>query len=615
MFCTGCIERYFSSGTHVDPPVSLRAFADDALDATATSVHTEDVQPDTSTSTAQPVAAVPEESATTAPLATPASDVVPLADASNTTSNTSQPTYAGRIIFDGSKMGGPKQVITDVTTGDELVNISGVPRDNDIKFFGIKIGKRYFVALTTESGHHGPDKVWLTSAPVKEIFPEGITGDVTLYPVIISSNDILSTDIPAHAAINEYRDVHDVLPGVSLLSENRDNGEVVALDTSANRYYVQPNAVFTWDDSTFALWAYFNPGGVLSNSAKWDEAPRDPQGGNPNNFTHTDLVISLDQRVKMKDEITLSFNSAAYKAIAVYAPDYTQLLSIPDPEIDNPTTTFTVNLQGNHTFIVRAALRNTFSVTGGMSVSTASQIFAPMTLTTPDSEAFWVEGSDAQRIAQGADALRFNGTIKPVVKHPVGVNALTPIEARASIISFDTTTLNWEKTDDQGNHLGGATFELVDTSGKHTVIADWVQEGPFDVLPDGPHDHDPRGGYVSVSGLALDTYTIKEITAPSGYILATESLTGSLTADARDVHAGTLINVAIPEPVEPTPTEDVQPPQSNTPTQNTNASTSKNKSLAKTGDITWVVPSVCASISVIVAGAGMLLRKRTRMKA
>jgi uncharacterized repeat protein (TIGR01451 family) len=115
--------------------------------------------------------------------------------------------------------------------------------------------------------------------------------------------------------------------------------------------------------------------------------------------------------------------------------------------------------------------------------------------------------------------------------------------------TFVSGTLKWLKVDGSNNNapLGGATFLVTATGGTAasnspgtaTVVDNTGQAGYTGL------DADPRPGYfqlnafqnfdgslIPLTGLAMGTYTVQEITPPTGYTLDPKVLTGTLTLAA-----------------------------------------------------------------------------------
>lgn len=83
--------------------------------------------------------------------------------------------------------------------------------------------------------------------------------------------------------------------------------------------------------------------------------------------------------------------------------------------------------------------------------------------------------------------------------------------------------VTWGKTDNTGTYLKGSVWTLTGPSGdssQEQVVADCVGDAPADCV--GKLDQDPRPGHFEVRKLDWGDYTLKEKTAPTGYVLSSE---------------------------------------------------------------------------------------------
>ena len=112
-----------------------------------------------------------------------------------------------------------------------------------------------------------------------------------------------------------------------------------------------------------------------------------------------------------------------------------------------------------------------------------------------------------------------------------------------------TTTYTYQftltKTDDKGTTIGGAQFELKDSSDT-TIKLTKDNDNKYYCDPSGS---DPlTAGAVTVYGLGNGTYTITETKAPSGYIKANDSATVTINnANGSDVKIVNTVGTALPE--------------------------------------------------------------------
>ncbi len=89
-------------------------------------------------------------------------------------------------------------------------------------------------------------------------------------------------------------------------------------------------------------------------------------------------------------------------------------------------------------------------------------------------------------------------------------------------------SIAWEKRDEAGNFVGGATFEI------NLDPLDGV--GILTVVDNGANDADPDAGQILVLNARLGTYTITETVSPAGYALDDDA-TRIVTVSAADLNA------------------------------------------------------------------------------
>jgi uncharacterized repeat protein (TIGR01451 family) len=117
-----------------------------------------------------------------------------------------------------------------------------------------------------------------------------------------------------------------------------------------------------------------------------------------------------------------------------------------------------------------------------------------------------------------------------------GVGETGFVDGGPATKTFVAGKILWEKVDQNGNLLGGATFKVTATAGDAAGLS------PVSVLvtDNGPFDSNPANGLFeldafqnfggsNLTGLALGTYTIQEVTPPPGYTLDPKVLTVTLT--------------------------------------------------------------------------------------
>jgi uncharacterized repeat protein (TIGR01451 family) len=117
-----------------------------------------------------------------------------------------------------------------------------------------------------------------------------------------------------------------------------------------------------------------------------------------------------------------------------------------------------------------------------------------------------------------------------------GLGEVGFVDSGPATKTFVAGSLRWEKVDGNGQLLGGATFLVTAIGG----TAAGLSPTSVTVTDNGPSDANPTPGLFeldkfqgfggsSLTGLALGTYTIQEITPPTGYTLDPKVLTVTLT--------------------------------------------------------------------------------------
>jgi uncharacterized repeat protein (TIGR01451 family) len=146
--------------------------------------------------------------------------------------------------------------------------------------------------------------------------------------------------------------------------------------------------------------------------------------------------------------------------------------------------------------------------------------------------------STAGTITGTAEAtLLVNGTSLTVSTDGLGDNSAPATKA------FVAGTIKWLKHDQAGALLGGAVFTVCRThnwdsdansgAGGYTDVTDVCQDVSDNVTADNtsafPTDRDGTAGEFEIGGLIIGKYTVKEKTAPAGYILDPDTESADLT--------------------------------------------------------------------------------------
>jgi uncharacterized repeat protein (TIGR01451 family) len=228
--------------------------------------------------------------------------------------------------------------------------------------------------------------------------------------------------------------------------------------------------------------------------------------------------------------------------------------------------TFTVTLQkdlDNGAGVVPAAGEHvTVTLTG-----------AGGAVATPDTAASTCDNAGPNTNANGQCTIKFTSNTAGTVTGSatatlvIGATSVTVTtdgsgdNSAAPVKTFVAGTIDWLKHDGSGALLGGAVFtvcrkELWDSDlngvGGYTDIADVCFDVSDDIsLPDDtdapPGDRDGTAGEFKLGGLILGKYSVKEKTAPSGYILDPDSIQVSLSTTTDSVHIATaFVNISPP---------------------------------------------------------------------
>jgi uncharacterized repeat protein (TIGR01451 family) len=188
--------------------------------------------------------------------------------------------------------------------------------------------------------------------------------------------------------------------------------------------------------------------------------------------------------------------------------------------------------------------------------------------------------------------------------------------------TFVAGSIRWEKVDENGNLLGGATFLVTATDG----TAHGLSPTSVSVLDNGPFDADPTPGKFllnsyqlfgssALTGLAMGTYAVQESIPPAGYTLDPRVMSAplSLAAPNADLSStpfvDTLPKLTITKAVTPGFTPVIHPGDTASYTitvTNTGAGTAQNivatDPLPDTSQLTWTVSSFTGFTSASISG-------------
>jgi uncharacterized repeat protein (TIGR01451 family) len=203
--------------------------------------------------------------------------------------------------------------------------------------------------------------------------------------------------------------------------------------------------------------------------------------------------------------------------------------------------------------------------------------------------------------------------------------------------TFVAGKILWKKVDGFGNLLGGATFLVTATGGTAATLS----PTSVTVLDNGSFDANPANGLFELdafqsfggsklTGLALGTYTIQEITPPPGYTLDPKVLTvtltqSSLTGDVTSTpFVDTLPNLNIVKTVTANQTVihpggtasftiTVSNPNPTGGTAGTAANVVMTDNLPDASQLTWTVTSFTGFTSASISASGVLTATEASM--
>jgi uncharacterized repeat protein (TIGR01451 family) len=198
--------------------------------------------------------------------------------------------------------------------------------------------------------------------------------------------------------------------------------------------------------------------------------------------------------------------------------------------------TFTVTVLDNagdgNSFVAAAGVSVTVTLTGTSGAVPIAE--TPLSGTTNASGQFQVtftSDSAGQVLGNASTSFTLNGV---TLTRATGDSHTG--DSGPATKTFVAGKILWKKVDQNGNLLGGATFLVTATGGR----AAGLSPTSVSVLDNGSFDANPANGLLeldafqsfggsNLTGLALGTYTVQEITPPAGYTLDPRVLTVTLT--------------------------------------------------------------------------------------
>lgn len=141
---------------------------------------------------------------------------------------------------------------------------------------------------------------------------------------------------------------------------------------------------------------------------------------------------------------------------------------------------------------------------------------------------------------------RADGTaIQPFAIAPTTTGTILPGDTLNCVLTNKQLpgTFSWNKVDaaDSVTKLSGSAWEVTMPNGTTTVTVDDCVRTGTDSNPCGQstkvHDSDNQAGQFTLSGLAWGTYTIREVSAPVGYVLPEAATTYTVTINGSSLNA------------------------------------------------------------------------------
>ncbi|MCK5251402.1 MAG: hypothetical protein KAQ96_00575, partial [Thermoplasmata archaeon] len=134
----------------------------------------------------------------------------------------------------------------------------------------------------------------------------------------------------------------------------------------------------------------------------------------------------------------------------------------------------------------------------------------------------WINADDPGTVNIGAATSFTVGPVTGTFSASTGTGINGPVVSKTYIVA----SLYWEKHDQNGDLLGGATFEVTRTKDRSDNT---VSEDPITVVDNESPDTDSDDGEFLLKDLKFGTYTIQETVAPSGYYMVGMIVTVEIT--------------------------------------------------------------------------------------
>lgn len=317
------------------------------------------------------------------------------------------------------------------------LGMQGAPPDT-----GVWVFKRYFIGWSDNKKYatEKTGKFFFSDAKVSDVYPEGsdTSTPITLYAVYVGL-DVMSSGIKASKIFLNK----DVAADKTLLNteikeskgfdNNEGDKEVIGYyNPSKEKYDLDLSTNFQMEKIT-AMFTYFNPGGIITNSGTWSDGNK--QGAS---YTHVDLHIKIDDRVDVADVLKdITFKSYNFKPQSLLDKDYNLLQGgLGDLTVQgDPTTPLTLDVKGKKEFILRTTIRRDGNPTKVLK-GTPEEVMADMVLASGDKSNFTISKAVAKQLADSGDKLIMSGFIDGVSKASTVVYPIPKIDSKEIRVGF-----------------------------------------------------------------------------------------------------------------------------------------------------------------------------------
>lgn len=314
------------------------------------------------------------------------------------------------------------QTVTKTFTDpEEKLGFNGMAtNDGGVYFMGWSPNKQ----LTVEK-----DELYFAHEKVGDLFPNGTTEPATLYAQHAS---MLWAGMLAQGhsiGINEILSAEETLPGTEIKSVEGKTITAYYDHKKDPGYDLKLLANFKFNPMA-AYYAYLNPHAMVRSYDNFDDIANDTMKAKLPKFTHVDLHVKLDKRIKLANSANVAFSSTTFVPLAYEkdADPYDLLARISHDEnskkqkvtITNvPTASYETAEEGTNELMLRTGLRRHWKGHYVIPNLKASEVKEDMTLSTPDTGAFTILKDYARAIADGtANPIEVGGHVDGYIVGP-----------------------------------------------------------------------------------------------------------------------------------------------------------------------------------------------------